>query len=343
MSWFGRAILLSIGLLAQVAVVPAQADTTSLASPARAQMVASETKSDKAHPPAVYGWNWDYSPWTYINDLKKPVTPAPPVRPYTSDVVWQHVQSSPLEFIGLGAAILYVGTKHWDWNTDTKFHVASEGWFGKDTYSGGTDKLGHAFFSYLISDFFTWRLHSRGFNTYESALTGAFLTSLVMIAIEVGDGFSPYGASYEDLAFNAAGIAFSFISNTVPGVRERFDFRMQYVPTGHDNSIGVGDYSGKKFLLATKLAGFDVFKDTSLRYLELHAGYFTKGYSAWELREHMPQSRHPYVGIGLNLSEVLFSHPDVRDTAPGLIGRRALRYIQVPYTYVATDYDYRGH
>jgi hypothetical protein len=342
MSWVGRVFVLSTGLLVQVAVLPAQADQTSLASGARAQVVAKETKSDKANPPVIYGWNWDYTPWTYINDLREPMTPAPPVRPYTADVAWQHVQSSPLEVIGLSAAILYVGTKHWDWNTNTQFHFHSEGWFGKGTTAGGTDKLGHAFFSHVLSDFFTWRFYSRGFNMYESALTGALLSGLVMVAIEVGDGFSPFGASYEDLIFDAAGIAFSFISNTVPGVRERFDFRMQYIPTGHDNSSAVGDYSGKKFLLAAKLGGFDTFKDTSLRYLELHAGYFTQGYSSWELREHRPQSRHPYVGVGLNLSEILFSHPDVRDTSAALIGRRALQYFQVPYTYIATDYDNRG-
>jgi hypothetical protein len=340
MSVVGRVLVLGPALLAAVWVSPSQADLTSIASAARAQVVvASETKGDRApaNSNVIYGWNWDYGPWTYINDLKKPVTLTGPVRPYTSDVAWQHIQSSPLEFIGLGAAIFYVGTRQWDWNTNTSFHFHSEKWFGDSTFSGGTDKLGHAYFSHVLSDFFTWRFQSRGFNTYESAITGALLSGLVMVAIEVGDGFSPNGASYEDLIADAVGIGFSFLSNTVPGVRERFDFRMEYRPTGHDNSFGVGDYSGKKFLLATKLAGFDAYKDTPLRYLEFHAGYFTHGYSSWELREHREKTRHPYVGIGINLSEALFGQPAVRDTAVGLIGQRALRYIQVPYTYIATD------
>jgi hypothetical protein len=33
----------------------------------------------------------------------------------------------------------------------------------------------------------------------------------------------------------------------------------------------------------------------------------------------------------------------VRDTVPGAMGRTALRYLQVPYTYLATEYDYRGY
>jgi hypothetical protein len=329
-------------LVAQAAVLPAKADTTSIAYPARAQVVASEGKSDKAQPYTIYGWNWNYDPWTYLNDLRRPRTPAPPVRPYTADVAWQHVQSSPLEIIGLAAAIVYVGSDEWGWSTKNGFHWTSEGWFGKNTPYGGMDKLGHVYFSHVLSDFFAWRFYSRGYGMYESAITGALMSGVLMAAIEFGDGFSKFGASWEDLAADAVGIAFSFMSNTVPGFRERFDLRMQYIPTGHNWSL-TGDYAGKKFLIAAKLSGFEATQDTWLRYFEIHAGYFARGYAAWERQEQIAQSRHPYVGIGLNLSEVLFSHPQVSDTLPAAMGRRALQYLQVPYTYLATDYDYRGY
>ena len=43
------------------------------------------------------------------------------------------------------------------------------------------------------------------------------------------------------------------------------------------------------------------------------------------------------MGLGLNLSELLFSQPGLRDTTVGS-GIRALhKYIQLPYTYVASD------
>ena len=342
MSFAGRFFICAAALLAQAAVLPAKADTTSIAYPARAQVVAAEGKSDKVKPYVVYGWNWDYNPWTYLNDLRRPMTPAPPVRPYTADVAWQHVQSSPLEIIGLAAAIAYVGSDEWGWTTKNGFHWKSEGWFGRNTPYGGMDKLGHVYFSHVLSDFFTWRFYSRGYGMYESAITGALMSGVLMAAIEFGDGYSKFGASWEDLVADAAGIAFSFISNTVPGFRERFDLRMQYIPTGHNYSL-TGDYAGKKFLIAAKLSGFETFQDSWLRYFELHAGYFARGYAAWERQENIAMSRHPYVGIGLNLSEVLFSHPQVSDTLPAAMGRRALQYLQVPYTYLATEYDYRGH
>jgi hypothetical protein len=41
------------------------------------------------------------------------------------------------------------------------------------------------------------------------------------------------------------------------------------------------------------------------------------------------------VGIGLNLAELLFSHPSVSDTTAASLGRTVLKHIQVPYTYIA--------
>jgi len=37
----------------------------------------------------------------------------------------------------------------WHRGRDTQLDVARGGWFGADTYSGGIDKLGHGFSSYV--------------------------------------------------------------------------------------------------------------------------------------------------------------------------------------------------
>lgn len=281
--------------------------------------------------------NWDYDPRTYLNDLRKPITPEAPQRPYSFDVAWQHAESIPLELAALAVGGVILGKQQWDWG-DSKFRFHNEGWFGSSTPYGGADKLGHAWSANLLADFLTWRLQSRGFNTYEAAITGSLFSAVGMAAIELGDGFSRhYGASYEDLLADFAGAGFAFLRNTVPGLREKLDLRLQYLPTAHDDSFGVGDYSGKKFVLALKLAGFEQFKDTPLNYLELQAGYFTRGYMDWERAAGEPRTRTPYVAIGLNLSEILFPHKDAPETLPAAIGRRVLEYVQVPYTYIATD------
>jgi hypothetical protein len=188
----------------------------------------------------------------------------------------------------------------------------------------------------VLSDIFAWTLRQKGFDPFESAASGAVTSWLVMAAIETGDGFSHYGFSLEDMTFNTLGAAFSFFRNTVPGLREKLDFRVQYTPSSFKNFSGNGDYSKKKFLFALKLAGFDQFKDTPWRFVELHAGYFARGFSDSERALGRPLERHLYVGIGLNLSEILFSAPMVRGTWAGQAARGVLEYVQVPYTAINT-------
>jgi hypothetical protein len=262
--------------------------------------------------------------------------PEPSARPYTADIARQHVGSLSLEIAALAAVGIAVGIDQWGWGK-TSFHVTKEGWFGRNTTYGGIDKFGHAWSAHVMSDYITWRLRSMGYNGYESSVTAAFLTGIAFVGVELGDGFSRYGASYEDIIASGTGIAFSFLRNTVPGLHDKVDFRMQYMPTGHGDSLALGDYDGKKFLLAWKLGGFETFKDGPLRYLEIHTGYYSRGYGDPTHPGSVPQTRTAYVGLGLNLSELLFSQPGLRDTTVGSAVRALHKYIQVPYTYVASD------
>jgi hypothetical protein len=59
-------------------------------------------------------------------------------------------QSVPLESVGLLALVTYTGFKDWKWGS-ASFRFNSEGWFGMSTGSGGLDKLGHAYGSYMAS------------------------------------------------------------------------------------------------------------------------------------------------------------------------------------------------
>jgi hypothetical protein len=262
--------------------------------------------------------------------------PEPSMRPYTEDIAKQHVSSLSLELAALATVSIAMGIKQWGWG-ETKFHFTREGWFGKNTKYGGIDKLGHAWSAHVMSDYITWRLRSMGYNGFESSVTAAILTGVAFVGVEVGDGFSHYGASYEDVLASAAGIAFSFLRNTIPGLHEKVDFRMQYMPTGHGDLLGLGDYDGKKFLLAWKLSGFEPFKEGPLRYLEIHTGYYSRGYGDGVHPSGLPHTRTAYVGFGLNLSELLFSQPGIRDTTIGSAGRALSKYIQVPYTYLSSD------
>lgn len=321
---FGAVIAFQGSVISHTAEARDVALSNTLAVKAQSLPVKTRARLNRSAGPAASAWDTDV-----------PARIETAARTYTPDVVRQHTQSLALELSVIAATSIFFGVKEWGWG-ETRFHTSDEGWFGKSTAYGGTDKLGHAWSAHVMSDHLTSRLQNLGFDKYQSAITAALLTSVAFFAVEIGDGFSHFGASREDFFASMAGVGFSFLRNTVPGLNEKIDFRMQYIPTGHGDTFGLGDYSGKKFLLAWKFAGLEPFREGPFRYLEIHTGYYTRGYSDWEKTAGIPQSRSPYIGIGLNLSELLFSSPAVRNTPVGQIGRDVLRYIQVPYTYIST-------
>ena len=96
----------------------------------------------------------------------------------------------------------------------------------------------------------------------------------------------------------------------------------------------ITDYSHQRYLLALKLAGFGRLKDTPLRLVELHGGYYARGFTAEEEADGDPLRRRLFVGAGLNLAELLFP------SRPGGFGRAVksvLEYVQLPYTAVHTN------
>lgn len=262
---------------------------------------------------------------------------APGFGPYSAATFFDQSSDVWLDFTGLLAANIYGGFAALDLSGN-KFHFEDEGWFGKDTYALGMDKLGHAYGGYLYADYFTQRItHSRGDAT-GAGITGAILGFGVQTAVEVVDGFSSgYGFSNQDLIADGIGAGFAMLRNTIPGMAEKVDFRMEYNPWGNGSSefSPFNDYSNQKYLLALKLSGFEQFQDSPLRFVELQAGYFARGYGEKDAPPIGELRREPYVAIGVNLAE-LFNVEPVRDTVPAQFARRAFEYIQVPGTYVAT-------
>ena len=90
--------------------------------------------------------------------------------------------------------------------------------------------------------------------------------------------------------------------------------------------------------MALKGSGFEELKTTPLRYVELHAGFDARGFELDERRRGYPIERTFYVGVGLNLNEVLFGAGPVpnfaksKDTLPARVVRKTFEYVQVPYT-----------
>jgi len=215
-------------------------------------------------------------------------------------------------------------------NTETSsFHTQNEGWFGKNTKALGMDKITHAFNAYVIADFLQHRIEKR--TGAKGAVTAAAIASGLQLYGEFFDAHKvDSGFGWQDIVFNMGGAGFSVLRNSVPGLREKLDFRLMLVPNSEIYTFkGQRHYAQQRYLFALTLAGFDRFKDSPLRFVELHAGYYAKDFTTKDVRAGKSPTRRILFGVGLNVKELLFRSPR---SEVGKMANSGLDYIQIPYT-----------
>ena len=254
---------------------------------------------------------------------------------YSAATFVDDVKAIKWDAIGAFAGITALGIKSWKWG-NTDFHFGNEKWFQKDRSSIGMDKLGHAFTSYTMTNLFAEHLQRKGRSNAQSAISAALLTQALMLYVETFDGFSSdHGFSYEDVVMNLAGTSLAYARQRYPQIKELVDYRMEYSPSGYkgDGFKGfrpISDYAGQKYHLVFKLGGVKSLRDTPLKYAELHAGYYARGFTQQEQALGISRTRTGFVGIGLNLSELLFGARIKDESTPAYAGRTFLEHIQLP-------------
>jgi Predicted periplasmic lipoprotein (DUF2279) len=243
--------------------------------------------------------------------------------------------SVPLESAGLVALITYTGFKDWKWGS-ASFRFNSEGWFGMSTGSGGLDKLGHVYGSYMTSELLYWRLRATHHDRWVSSLYPPLFSTLLYQYIEFFDGYSvDHGYSYEDTIMDGVGVTLSYLRNRYPRFRKLFDYRLFYYPSGGKSFQPMIDYQGQKFFGALKLAGVPGLERTPLRYLELLAGYYTRGFPRYARADE--KSAHFVLGLGLSLSEAILEPLAETQGEPFSFLNLASSYVQSPL-YVASEW-----
>lgn len=245
--------------------------------------------------------------------------------------------------LGGGLAIGLYGATHW-WKdgVTNNFRTVDEGWFGQDTYAGGADKMGHLYFTYAGTRLLTRCFEGLGNNSDQALWLGAATTFGTLLAVETIDGFSErWRFSKEDLVMNAIGSGLGILFEKSPELDKALDLRILYWPSAaakrQDKSDPFGDYSGQTYLLVAKAAALPALRQHQpLRYLELAVGYGTRGYEPNEGAGAV-RSRHGYVGISLNLAEILDDtlFKDSRNSRSQRITHQVLEYVQVPGTAAA--------
>jgi hypothetical protein len=286
-----------------------------------------------------------------------PILTAPaPTKPptfLTMSHLADHLHAVRWEMAIVGAAFAVVGFKDWDWGGGDGFQTIEEGWFAKNTRHGGMDKIGHSFSTYVIADLLTERIRSNANNSMGAPITAALLAFGIMGLAETLDGFTGrHRFSREDIAANGVGALFAIVRNTVPGLREKLDWRIMYTPASFERPGVTSEngllppYERQRYIMALKGSGFEALRSTPLRYVELHAGFDARGFEDKERQRGYPIERALYFGVGLNLNEVLFGagpHPNFakyKDTLPGWAVRKTFEYVQVPYTSVYAEHRF---
>lgn len=277
--------------------------------------------------------------YTLTAEASDPVPPAAPQRvPELPEPPLTPGQLRLRNSAVIGGGVLLVGAygmnKWWDQGFTGEFRAENEGWFGHGTRTGGADKLGHAYFTYIGARLMTLGFEAVG-NDRSQAIKLGFWSSLgVMTAIEVADGYSrQFRFSREDTIMNIAGAGLGYLLERNPDLDRLMDFRLLYKPSEGSQFDPAGDYSGQKYLFVVKASGVPALREHGvLRYFELAAGYGARGYQGPPGAERV---RNAYFGISLNLSEVLAQTVFRGNKERGRVQRAAdlfLEFIQVPGT-----------
>lgn len=244
-------------------------------------------------------------------------------RPLSSDKQSEKILAVNLTGIGI---ITAWGLAKWDYFSRSP-HAQSEGWFQNDTASGGADKIGHMYTSYVTSHGLSALYEHWCFQKQDAAFYGAASGLAITAYMEVGDAFSNYGLSKEDLVTNTLGSLLAYYTYMDPVLSSRLDFRWEYGfdPEGNDFTT---DYENSKYLFALKLNGFKSFRTSFLRHFELQLGYYARGFSnPGETKE-----RNVFVGIGLNLTDLFGRHGHHKTST-------FLKYFQVSGTNMEFERD----
>jgi hypothetical protein len=225
--------------------------------------------------------------------------------------------------ITVPSVILAYGLLVWDWGeNDFRFNYGTEGWFAKSTYSGGADKVGHLNATYIITRISTQFALDAGHSKNKAQLLGIYSAAIVGLGIEIGDGFSRFRFSPEDIVVDALGIFFGWALERYPKLDKLFAIRWQWWPSHEyrrqnpEELIDIfGDYNGQKTFFTLKMEGVPYLNENIItKYMTFDVGFYTRGYKP----DPTPNNIHDNVrrqnisfGIGLNLTKVFF------DTNPG--------------------------
>ncbi len=245
-----------------------------------------------------------------------------------------------------------------------EFRWGGDGYFGENTYAGGSDKVGHAWANLVLARASTSLLEWGGWDRGVASAIGAGVAWGLFLIVEVKDGYH-YQFSPGDLVANTAGAALSMLFVNVPRADELFDFRVHYYPSAEYlgllrgeyhgdpqlNSLNIAeDYSGQTYFLALHLGALDLAGRQgalaeALRYVDLGVGFRAQKYKP-DSPPGSIRSQEVYLGLTVNLQHALDrATGGARAGALGRtrrIGHAVFEHLGVPYTILPVVHGERS-
>lgn len=195
----------------------------------------------------------------------------------------------------------------WWWKDDYHpFQFEPDGFI--NNYALGVDKAGHFFTSYLYFHSLNEIMKWAEFSPKTRRITSVVLPMAWAISIEIGDGFSSYGYSWEDLISNTMGVGVGLLQERYPYMRN-FRFKMSYYPTAFYRNNGfkdwslTSDYKGHCYWLSFDI--HNLLPQKAQRYwpefLNMAIGY---GIDPQTTRDEQPRIRDFCIAFDWNISSI---------------------------------------
>lgn len=186
-----------------------------------------------------------------------------PNAPNETRLQWPRLLVASLALVAANYAAYQPFKDAWWREERTHFHLY-QGWrrsygyldFGwHDTLYGHMDKLGHFYSSRLLSEQLFAIARWIGFSEPASRLIGPTVSSLLMLEIEIYDGFfKEWGFSLADFSANELGAFYPLLEQQLP-VLQNFQLKFSYHPSRQPQreQTFIKDYAGMTFWLSAKV------------------------------------------------------------------------------------------
>lgn len=207
--------------------------------------------------------------------------------------------------VSVHSALAIVLEYHWWWRGNYHpFRFEVEGFL--NDYSLGVDKAGHFYTSYFYQNALYRTMRWGGYDESTAAWVSVVVPVLYATSLEIGDGFSIYQFSPDDLVANFLGITYGALQLKYPVLRD-FNFKWSYYPAGKyaasaDHPLS-NDYDGHIYWLSFRLHNLlpESMKPYWPKFLNLAIGYSAKNAS---LESIGPMKRKFAISLDYNLTEL---------------------------------------